>query len=46
MVVVQDGGDPAVEASPRDIVYSMAAGQAANGTGPQQLAQTNLRCAC
>ena len=43
MGVMQDGGDPAVEACPRDIVYSMAADQAANGAGPQQLAQTNLR---
>lgn len=40
----QDGGDPAVEVSPRDIVYTMPANVAANGTGPQQLAQTDLRC--
>lgn len=42
--MVQDGGDPAVEASPRDIVYTMPASAAGNGTGPQTLAQTDLRC--
>lgn len=41
--VVQDGGDPAVEASPRDIVYTMPADVAGDGTGPQKLAQTDLR---
>ena len=45
VMVVQDGGDPAVDASPRDIVYTMPADQAANGAGARQLAQTNLRCA-
>lgn len=42
---VQDGGDPAVEVSPRDIVYTMPADQASNGAGPQKLAQTDLRYA-
>lgn len=41
---MQDGGDPAVEASPRDIVYTMPASVAGDGTGPQKLAQTDLRC--
>ena len=43
--VAQDGGDPAVEVSPRDIVYSMQADGASNGTGPCQVAQTDLRSA-
>lgn len=42
---MQDGGDPAVDVSPRDIVYTMPADQASNGAGPQKLAQTNLRYA-
>ncbi len=41
----QDGGDPAVAASPRDIVYTLAADEAAAGAAPRQLAQTELRCA-
>ena len=41
--LLQDGGDPAVEVSPRDIVYSMPADGASNGTGPRQVAQTDLR---
>lgn len=41
----QDGGDPAVAASPRDIVYTMAADEAADpGTHPRQIAATDLRC--
>ena len=41
----QDGGDPAVAASPRDIVYTLPADEAAAGAAPRQLAQTELRCA-
>jgi hypothetical protein len=37
----QDGGDPAVEASPRDIMYTLDAANA--GTGPRKLAETDLR---
>jgi hypothetical protein len=42
----QDGGDPAVEASPRDIVYTLPAAEAASNPSaePRQLAQTDLRC--
>lgn len=52
-VECQDGGDPAVEVSPRDIVYTLdadvAATAAAGGDGeaaaaPQELARTDLRC--
>ncbi|GAB4818840.1 hypothetical protein N2152v2_005886 [Parachlorella kessleri] len=40
----QDEGDPAKEVSPRDIVYTLEADAAAsNGTGPRQLATTDLR---
>ena len=42
---LQDGGDPAVDVSPRDIVYTLPADQASSGRGPQQLAQTDLRYA-
>lgn len=38
----QDGGDPAVEVSPRDIVYTMDLH--AEKKEPRQLAATNLRC--
>lgn len=38
----QDGGDPAVPAVPRDIVYTLDAGDA--GAAPRQLVSTNLRC--
>lgn len=41
---MQDAGDPAVDVSPRDVVYTMPAALAGNGTGPQKLAQTDLRC--
>lgn len=37
----QDGGDPAVEASPRDIMYTLDAANAA--AEPQKLAETDLR---
>lgn len=42
---MQDGGDPAVEASPRDIVFTLPADEAAASpsAGPQVLAQTDLR---
>jgi hypothetical protein len=40
----QDGGDPDVAVSPRDIVYTLPADQAAAGGQPQVLAQTDLRC--
>ena len=37
----QDGGDPAVEASPRDIMYTLDAANAA--AEPKKLAETDLR---
>jgi hypothetical protein len=41
----QDGGDPAVDVSPRDIVYTLAADEAgAGGPPPAELARTDLRC--
>ena len=40
---LQDGGDPAVDVSPRDIVYTLPADSASSSKGPQQLAQTDLR---
>lgn len=45
---LQDGGDPAVEVSPRDIIYTLCAdaASAANGAGvaPRAIAKTDLRC--
>lgn len=47
---LQDGGDPDLAVSPRDIVYTLdaaeAAAAAAKGTGaaPSVLATTDLRC--
>lgn len=41
----QDGGDAAVEASPRDIVYLMCADAASDASSqPRELASTDLRC--
>ncbi len=40
----QDGGDPEVEVSPRDIVYTLDAAVAAAGGEAEVLATTNLRC--
>ncbi|KAK9828809.1 hypothetical protein WJX72_002171 [[Myrmecia] bisecta] len=40
----QDGGDPAVEVSPRDIVYTLPAAEAAAGAPPRRFTQTDLRC--
>ena len=42
----QDGGDPAVDASPRDVVYTLPAAEAASNPDakPRKLAQTDLRC--
>ncbi|GMH40490.1 hypothetical protein BSKO_08394 [Bryopsis sp. KO-2023] len=40
----QDGGDSKVEASPRDIVYTMGMTEAGNGGEAQILAKTDLRC--
>ena len=42
--VLQDGGNPKVAASPRDIVYTMSADVAGNGAEPQPFAKTDLRC--
>ncbi|CAG9466348.1 unnamed protein product [Pedinophyceae sp. YPF-701] len=39
----QDGGDPAVEASPRDIVYTMTAEESAQGKEPTPLVTTDFR---
>ncbi len=44
---MQDGGDPAVEVSPRDIVYALQADQAGppgSGAAPREIARTDLRC--
>ncbi|KAG2482623.1 hypothetical protein HYH03_018465 [Edaphochlamys debaryana] len=42
----QDGGDPAVEVSPRDVVYALTAEAAAASpdAAPRQIAATDLRC--
>ena len=40
-VSCQDGGDPAVEASPRDIMYTLDAAHAE--AEPEKLAETDLR---
>lgn len=37
---LQDGGDPAVDVSPRDIIYTMPA---AGDASPSQFATTDLR---
>ena len=44
-VSMQDGGDPSVEASPRDIMYRLPADQvlADVDASPHHLAQTDLR---
>lgn len=48
--VVQDGGDPDVAVSPRDIVYTLDASEAAAAASkgaelaPSMLATTDLRC--
>jgi hypothetical protein len=44
LLPTQDGGDPGVEVSPRDVVFTLQAGAAHNGTPPAVLAQTDLRC--
>lgn len=50
LCVVQDGGDPDVAASPRDIVYTLDASEAAAAVSkgvelaPSVLATTDLRC--
>ncbi|CAL5225819.1 g8598 [Coccomyxa viridis] len=41
-IEAQDGGDPAVEASPRDIMYTLDAAHAE--AEPEKLAETDLRC--
>lgn len=46
-IEAQDGGDPAVEVSPRDIVYALQADQAGppgSGAAPREIARTDLRC--
>lgn len=50
-IEAQDGGNPAVEVSPRDIVYALGADEAveagteaAAGSGVRELARTDLRC--
>ncbi|PNW80332.1 hypothetical protein CHLRE_07g313122v5 [Chlamydomonas reinhardtii] len=42
----QDGGDPAVEVSPRDVVFGLSAQAAAAdpAAAPRRIAQTDLRC--
>lgn len=43
---LQDGGDPAVEVSPRDVVFGLSAQAAAAdpAAAPRRIAQTDLRC--
>ncbi|KAK9835947.1 hypothetical protein WJX81_000393 [Elliptochloris bilobata] len=43
-IEAQDGGDPAVAANPRDIVFALPADEAASGAQPRVMAQTELRC--
>ncbi|GIL61918.1 hypothetical protein Vafri_16294, partial [Volvox africanus] len=45
-IEAQDGGDPAVDVSPRDVVLALTADDAANkpDVQPRQLASTDLRC--
>ncbi|KAI8467198.1 MAG: alpha/beta-hydrolase [Monoraphidium minutum] len=43
-IEAQDGGDPDVEVSPRDIVYTLPAAGAAVGAAPAELARTDMRC--
>mgnify|MGYP001811344260 CR=1 len=49
-VLMQDGGDPDVAVSPRDIVYTLDASEAAAAAAkgvelaPEVLATTDLRC--
>jgi dipeptidyl aminopeptidase/acylaminoacyl peptidase len=40
----QDGGDPAVQVSPRDVVYCLDADAAAAGAEPRSIAGTDFRC--
>lgn len=40
---MQDGGDGTVKVSPRDIVYTLTAEDAAAGKSPTELASTDLR---
>ena len=41
---MQDEGDPAVDVSPRDLVFTLPADEAASSSAtPRQLAATNLR---
>ena len=43
-MLAQDEGDPAVDVSPRDLVFSLAADDAASPDAvPRQIAATNLR---
>lgn len=42
-VEAQDGGDPAVEASPRDVVYALGAAEAAGDAAPRKIAGTDMR---
>eukprot|EP00955_Chlamydomonas_euryale_P013599 146334-Chlamydomonas_euryale.AAC.6 len=46
MHTLQDGGDPAVEASPRDVIYLLQADAVAAdaSAAPSVLAGTDLRC--
>ncbi|KAK9816189.1 hypothetical protein WJX74_001254 [Apatococcus lobatus] len=39
----QDGGDPGVDVSPRDIIFTLPAAAAAEGAAPSQFATTDLR---
>ncbi|KIY94927.1 hypothetical protein MNEG_13035 [Monoraphidium neglectum] len=43
-IEAQDGGDPDLEVSPRDIVFTLSAADAAAGGPPQELARTDMRC--
>lgn len=43
-IEAQDGGDPDVDVSPRDIIYTLDATEAEGGTAPRELARTDMRC--
>ncbi|GAX75673.1 hypothetical protein CEUSTIGMA_g3116.t1 [Chlamydomonas eustigma] len=43
-IPIADDGDPSVEVSPRDVVYTIAAKAAENDIQPSILAKTDLRC--
>lgn len=45
-LLLQDGGDPAVQVSPRDKLYTMDAEASTSGREATVVAETDLRCTC